>query len=300
MYDVAIIGGGIIGLATGLALRERFPRLELAVLEKERRLAAHQTGHNSGVIHAGLYYPTGSLKARLCVEGRDRLYQFCARHGVPHRRCGKLVVAHDDAERVRLRAVRGDETIHDRAERRLAARIVALPVHRGEPQHHRGAEPLLPRHGHPARGDPGGDRNRPDVERARHDERPEPGEQQHRRRAGIGSGQSRAGVVDADAGNHHRRPRTPGGAGVPVGHVRRGLLVAGGDEADATLAVQPVEGVHDLDAGQPEHRRAVDEPEGDDQAEGDLGAERQRQTPSSKLRRDPSWSPELPFCGAEC
>lgn len=92
-YDVAIVGGGIVGLATGLALLERRPSLRLAVLEKEGEIAAHQTGHNSGVIHAGIYYRPGSLKARLCLEGARRLTAFCDAHGVRYERCGKVVVA---------------------------------------------------------------------------------------------------------------------------------------------------------------------------------------------------------------
>jgi L-2-hydroxyglutarate oxidase len=90
--DVAVIGGGAVGAATAMALVER-TRASVVLLEAEERLAHHQTGHNSGVIHAGLYYKPGSLKARNCVEGRELLYRFCAEHGVPHERCGKLVVA---------------------------------------------------------------------------------------------------------------------------------------------------------------------------------------------------------------
>jgi len=101
-YDHAVIGGGIVGLATALKLVERGAR-SLVVLEAEDRLAAHQTGHNSGVIHSGLYYRPGSLKARLCVAGREALYAFCAEHGVRHERCGKIVVATNDAEVGRLR-----------------------------------------------------------------------------------------------------------------------------------------------------------------------------------------------------
>jgi L-2-hydroxyglutarate oxidase len=97
-YDVAVIGGGILGLATALALTERY-RLSLIVLEAEDRLAAHQTGHNSGVIHSGLYYKPGSLKATNCVEGRKAMYRFCQENGIAHERCGKLVVALD-AEQV--------------------------------------------------------------------------------------------------------------------------------------------------------------------------------------------------------
>jgi L-2-hydroxyglutarate oxidase len=100
-YDIAIIGGGIVGLATAMALAER-TRASLIVLEAESRLAAHQTGHNSGVIHSGLYYKPGSLKARDCAEGREALYRFCAEHGVPHERCGKVIVATHPAELPRL------------------------------------------------------------------------------------------------------------------------------------------------------------------------------------------------------
>src|SRR5258706_5867952 len=100
-YDIAIIGGGIVGLATAFRLIERGVR-SLVVLEAEDRLAAHQTGHNSGVIHSGLYYAPGSLKARWCVEGSQAMYRFCAEHGVRHERCGKVVVASDDAEAERL------------------------------------------------------------------------------------------------------------------------------------------------------------------------------------------------------
>lgn len=103
VFDVAVVGAGIVGLATAMALtdgagdgrggdRSRRP-LRVVVLEAEDRLAAHQTGHNSGVIHSGLYYAPGSLKARLCTEGREAMFAFCAAHGIAHARCGKLVVA---------------------------------------------------------------------------------------------------------------------------------------------------------------------------------------------------------------
>jgi (S)-2-hydroxyglutarate dehydrogenase len=96
-FDIAIIGGGIVGLATAYALAPRYGS-RLVVLEAEGRVAAHQTGHNSGVIHSGLYYKPGSLKAKNCVEGREELYRFCAEHGVVHERCGKVVVATEPAE----------------------------------------------------------------------------------------------------------------------------------------------------------------------------------------------------------
>lgn len=92
-YDVVIVGGGIVGAATALALADLVPGKRLAVLEAEDGLARHQTGHNSGVIHSGLYYKPGSLKARLCVSGREAMYRFAQEHGIPHERCGKVVVA---------------------------------------------------------------------------------------------------------------------------------------------------------------------------------------------------------------
>jgi (S)-2-hydroxyglutarate dehydrogenase len=92
VYDVGIIGGGIVGLATAMAL-VRSGVTSVAVLEAENRLAAHQTGNNSGVIHSGLYYKPGSLKALNCVAGREALYRFCQEQGIAHQACGKLVVA---------------------------------------------------------------------------------------------------------------------------------------------------------------------------------------------------------------
>jgi L-2-hydroxyglutarate oxidase LhgO len=92
-FDLTIIGGGIVGLATALAVVQRHPGLKLAVLEKEERLASHQTGHNSGVIHSGIYYKPGSLKAQTCVAGAKALIAFCEEHDIPYERCGKVVVA---------------------------------------------------------------------------------------------------------------------------------------------------------------------------------------------------------------
>ncbi len=105
MYDVAIVGGGIVGLATGLALTERFPRLRLVLLEKESRIGTHQTGHNSGVIHSGIYYRPGSHKARLTVEGAGQLIEFCERDGIRYERIGKVIVATTDAELPRLQTL---------------------------------------------------------------------------------------------------------------------------------------------------------------------------------------------------
>ena len=96
--DIAIIGGGIIGLATAIALTDRYPRARLVLLDKEPKIAAHQTGHNSGVIHSGIYYKPGSLKARLTVEGARLMKAFCTEHGIHWEPCGKLIVATDDRE----------------------------------------------------------------------------------------------------------------------------------------------------------------------------------------------------------
>lgn len=100
-YHIAVIGGGIVGCATAMALAAR-PGVSLVLLEAEENLGQHQTGHNSGVIHAGLYYSPGSQKARLCVEGRQALERFCEQRGIPYERCGKLVVATDPKELPRL------------------------------------------------------------------------------------------------------------------------------------------------------------------------------------------------------
>ena len=97
-YDIAIIGGGIIGLATALELSTRYPRYKTVVLEKEAELATHQTGHNSGVIHSGIYYRPGSLKARNCVAGGRALLEFCRDNGVEYQMCGKVIVAVDRSE----------------------------------------------------------------------------------------------------------------------------------------------------------------------------------------------------------
>jgi (S)-2-hydroxyglutarate dehydrogenase len=96
--DVAIVGGGIVGLSLLREITGRYPRLSVCLLEREPRLGAHQTGHNSGVVHSGLYYRPGSLKARLCVEGARGLYEYCAARSIPHERCGKLIVALDRSE----------------------------------------------------------------------------------------------------------------------------------------------------------------------------------------------------------
>jgi L-2-hydroxyglutarate oxidase len=101
-YDLTIIGGGIVGLAAALKITARYPNLRLLLLEKEAELASHQTGNNSGVIHSGLYYRPGSLKARSCVAGRKVLIAFCEENSVPYEICGKVVVATSQEELPRL------------------------------------------------------------------------------------------------------------------------------------------------------------------------------------------------------
>jgi L-2-hydroxyglutarate oxidase len=101
-YDIAVIGGGIVGMSFAMQATEAFRRARLLVLEKEDGLARHQSGHNSGVIHSGVYYKAGSLKARLCVAGAREMVEFCVQHGIPHEVCGKLIVATTAEEAARL------------------------------------------------------------------------------------------------------------------------------------------------------------------------------------------------------
>jgi len=101
-FDVAVIGGGIVGTATAMRLVEKHPRLKVGVVEKEATLAAHQSGHNSGVIHSGIYYAPGSLKAKNCVAGAAELLRFCDENGIRYELCGKVIVATSEAELPRL------------------------------------------------------------------------------------------------------------------------------------------------------------------------------------------------------
>jgi len=103
--DLAIIGGGIIGLASALEATRRFPRWKILVIEKEDRIAAHQTGHNSGVVHSGIYYKPGSIKAKTCVEGAAAMTAFCREHELPYEICGKVVVATSEEELLALDAL---------------------------------------------------------------------------------------------------------------------------------------------------------------------------------------------------
>ena len=103
--DITVIGAGIVGLATAVSLTERHPRARVVVLDKEARIATHQTGHNSGVIHSGIYYKPGSYKARLCVEGARLMTEFCDAQGIGYERCGKVIVATEEEEIPRLNAL---------------------------------------------------------------------------------------------------------------------------------------------------------------------------------------------------
>ncbi|HEV3156001.1 MAG TPA: L-2-hydroxyglutarate oxidase [Candidatus Baltobacteraceae bacterium] len=101
-YDIAVVGGGIVGLASTRELLARFPHLKVANIEKEDAFNRHQTGHNSGVIHSGIYYKPGSFKAKLCVEGRRLAWEYCERKGIPYKQVGKLIVATEESELARL------------------------------------------------------------------------------------------------------------------------------------------------------------------------------------------------------
>ena len=102
---VGVVGAGVLGLAVAYRLQQRHPGVSVEVVEKERAVAIHQTGHNSGVVHAGIYYPPGSQKAELCVRGRRQLREYCATRGLVYEECGKLVVARDLSEVPRLRGL---------------------------------------------------------------------------------------------------------------------------------------------------------------------------------------------------
>ncbi len=117
--DVAVIGGGIVGLASALAIGERHPGASIVVLEKERELAHHQTGNNSGVLHSGIYYQPGSLKATMCRDGNAALQRFCDEHGIRYEICGKLIVATNDAELPKLASLEERAHAHGLAVERL-------------------------------------------------------------------------------------------------------------------------------------------------------------------------------------
>ncbi|KAI5054958.1 hypothetical protein GOP47_0030103 [Adiantum capillus-veneris] len=133
--DVAIIGGGIVGLATAREIVNRFPKASVVVLEKEKSLVPHQTSHNSGVIHAGIYYEPGSDMAYLCVEGAKRMYEYCEKKGLPHKRVGKLIVATQEEElpvlhgyhkKAKANKVQGLEILNSKQIRDLEPNVRAL------------------------------------------------------------------------------------------------------------------------------------------------------------------------------
>ena len=144
-YDVVVVGAGILGLAVSRELLKRFPKLKLAVLDKEPNIGLHQSGHNSGVLHSGIYYAPGSLKARLCVEGQRELYAYCEAKGIPTDRCGKVIVASSEDEVPRLESLlergttNGVEGLED--DRTGAAQGDRAALRRGQ-------SPVVAEHGH--------------------------------------------------------------------------------------------------------------------------------------------------------
>lgn len=135
VYDVCVVGGGIVGLATAREILNRFPNKRVAVVEKESEVAHHQTGHNSGVIHAGMYYVPGSTMARLCVHGARMMYEYCEKNSIPHKRIGKLIVAStpDEVpilstllERGNVNGVQGLEILNSEQVKALEPNVVAV------------------------------------------------------------------------------------------------------------------------------------------------------------------------------
>lgn len=97
-YDVLVVGGGIIGFATARQFLKRNKNLKVALVEKESRPSVHQSGHNSGVIHAGIYYKPGTMRAKMCVEGLYKTYDYCLKNNIPYKKCGKLIVATEKSQ----------------------------------------------------------------------------------------------------------------------------------------------------------------------------------------------------------
>ncbi len=131
IYDKLIIGGGIVGLATALAIKRRDPDCKIAILEKESQWAQHQSGRNSGVIHAGVYYKPGSKKAQFALAGNASMYDFCQQHDIPHDRCGKLIIATSTDQ------LPGLDALHERA------RTNGLDIHRISTEEAREIEPHI-------------------------------------------------------------------------------------------------------------------------------------------------------------
>ena len=134
-FDVVIIGGGIIGLGTALSIQKKLPKIKLAILEKDKSVGSQQSGHNSGVIHSGIYYKPGSLKAKFCVEGRASMAEFCIKNNLKYEKCGKIIVAYHEEEIPRLETlmergkankVEGLEIIEQERIREIEPNIVGL------------------------------------------------------------------------------------------------------------------------------------------------------------------------------
>jgi L-2-hydroxyglutarate oxidase LhgO len=138
-YNVIVVGGGVVGLAVALEITRRSPNLRLLLLEKEEGVAQHQSGHNSGVIHSGVYYKPGSLKARLCVAGAAAMVEFCREHGIPHNVCGKVIVATKADELPRLEDLRR----RGEANGLLGLRLVGPDELREVEPHARGLQALI-------------------------------------------------------------------------------------------------------------------------------------------------------------
>ena len=145
--DLCVVGAGIIGLATAWAATKRRPGARVVVLEKEDSLAFHQTGRNSGVIHSGIYYKPGSLKAETCRSGREALFAFCQEHGVSYELCGKVVVALNESElpaleKIRDRALANGAEVEEllrwvRQEETMLRQQCGLQDHTPQYRHHR-------------------------------------------------------------------------------------------------------------------------------------------------------------------
>ncbi len=123
-YDIVLIGGGIVGVSTAWQLKQRYPDASMLLVEKEKILAGHQTGHNSGVVHAGVYYKPGSLKADFCKQGAALTQAFCREHKLPYKQCGKLLVATDDAECRRMELLEQNCRINGIETRRFSAKAL--------------------------------------------------------------------------------------------------------------------------------------------------------------------------------
>ena len=293
--DVLVVGGGIVGLAVARELTARRPGASVAVLEREPRLGAHQTGHSSGVVHAGIYYTPGSLRARLCVEGARELYAYCEERGIAFERSGKLIVAASEEELPRLDELERRGIANGvRGLRRLGAgEIAAIEPHaRGLAALHspatgvgrlRGGRPLLRRRR--------GRRRRRD---------------RHRLRRRVAASRGRRGRGPPRDGHDHGRVRRRLRRGL-VGPARRRLRRPGGAQDRAVSRRLPAPPARAASAGAGEHlpgarpRPAVPRRARDPGARrrrparplGAHGGRPRRLPPSPRLRPRPRRDPEL-------